>query len=121
MSKKKTSRKEWFIKFRSPIRWGFFGLLIAISLFCVEILLSLIQIYLSISRGSLVVDIFLMVLMAIAGLGMLLTWVMIIYLFFLWRHNPSEDDVLQIVRDNRNKIRMIRNDIKRIERGKEIG
>lgn len=66
-------------------------------------------------------DIFLMILMAIAGLGMLLTWVMITYLFFLWRHNLSKDDVLRIVRDNQKKIKMIKDDIKRIERGKEIG
>lgn len=44
--------KKWLLSLTSPIRWGFIGFGLAVSLFLVEISLSLWQIYISFLGGD---------------------------------------------------------------------
>ena len=109
--------RKHLLHFRSPIRWGTFALLIAIFLFCVEIWLSLYQLYLSLYGGGVmmggVVEVIIIIGLILVPISALLVLFFLFYTFFLWRKHKSVDDTLQTVKAIQKEIKALRNDLKR--------
>ena len=97
---KRPTFREWVVNFRSPIRWGFAGAFLAMFLFCIEIALSLAQIYLSVywdegrKMPSIVLPL-LIILLILAILGIVGVMAVAFYFVVLWHKHPPRDDVLQ--------------------------
>jgi H+/Cl- antiporter ClcA len=109
--------KGYLLSFSSHIRWGTFALLIAIFLFCVEIWLSLLQVYLSLYGGGVVVgnvaEITIIAGLIIFALGGLVVVALLIYAFFLWhRHRPS-DETLKEIKTIKETLQEVKGEIRR--------
>ncbi|MFZ7134130.1 MAG: hypothetical protein ACOWWR_17435 [Eubacteriales bacterium] len=111
--------KEHILNFKSPIRWGFLGLFIAIILFCIEIWLSLIQVYLSLYGGDIevwdIVQPLLVTGLIIFALISLFILGLMIYSVILWRKYKSTDDTLQKTISINKDLKVIYKDIKAVQ------
>ena len=93
-NKKRIGLKKRIINYESPIRWGFFGLGVAISLFLVEISLSLLQIFLSFWGGDVVMATWVQILVAVMAVLTFLAGIILavatVYIGLLWRKDTKD-------------------------------
>jgi len=95
--------KDDLLKYRSPLRWSFLGLLLALSLFCCEIALSCYSLYLSLVGGDVVVGItwldsfffVLFIIFAAASVGGVALMFFIIIMWWKDRDTGKEDIIIQ--------------------------
>lgn len=109
--------RKYILHFRSPIRWGAFALLVAIFLFCVEIWLSLLQVYLSLYGSGLmmggIVEIIIIIGLILVAFSALIVIFFLFYTFFLWRKHKSVDDTLIAIKAIQKELKALRDDLKR--------
>lgn len=119
-NKKKTSFKDWLIALRSPIRWGFLGLSVAIILFLIELSLSCYDIYLSLVGGGVVVgidslaEIFIVVAMIFAVLSSV-AFIVTVIVVVIWRRNRNVDDTLNRIKSIQDNLIGVKQDTNKIK------
>jgi uncharacterized membrane protein YedE/YeeE len=116
---------ERILTFTSPVRWGFFALFIAISLFCFEISLSFYQIYLSLVEGVVAVtfltEAIAFTMFILFGLAGLLILAITIIVGVAWYKYGSTDRTLKLIEKLDKDIQDVKKQLLEKEDGEEDG
>ena len=121
--KTKSKRKfhSWLLSLRSPIRWGFLGLGIAVSFFLAGISLSLLQIFLFLLGGDLMVESWVQIVVATMSIFIFLLCLALIgltvYAGILWYRNRDVDDTARIIRKTQKDVGEIKQRLKHLNGG----